>query len=150
MMRKNVCRTWSVVNLIIRIHRMKIKPRVKIDFHFQPGFFTHITCFMKAFMLKRLIKRLSCLKCLFRSSPPELFYGKDILKICSRFTGQHRWRSVISIKLQSNFIEITLRYGFYPVNLLHIFRTSLYKNTCGGLFICQIYFKYCPWKLDYL
>ena len=53
--------------------------------------------------------------------------------------GDHLWRRVISIKLQSNFIEISLRHGFYPVNLLHIFRTSLYKNTSGGLLICQTY-----------
>ena len=29
-----------------------------------------------------------------------------------KFTGEHRCRSVISIKLQSNFIEIALRHGF--------------------------------------
>ena len=38
-------------------------------------------------------------------------------------------RSVISIKLQSNFIEITLRHRCFPVNLLHIFRTPFLKNT---------------------
>ena len=32
------------------------------------------------------------------------------LKKCSKFTGQHSCRSVISIKLQSSFIESTLRY----------------------------------------
>ena len=31
--------------------------------------------------------------------------------------------------LQSNFIEITLRHGCSPVNLLHIFRTPFLKNT---------------------
>ena len=32
-----------------------------------------------------------------------------------------------------NFIEITLRHGFSPVNLLHIFRTPFYKSIYGGL-----------------
>ena len=32
-----------------------------------------------------------------------------------------------------NFIEITLRYGCFPVNLLHIFRTPFSKNTSGRL-----------------
>ena len=32
------------------------------------------------------------------------------LKKYSRFTGEHPYRSVISIKLQSNFIESTLWY----------------------------------------
>ena len=41
--------------------------------------------------------------------------------------------NAISIKLQSNFIEITLRYECFPVNLLHISRTTFNKNTYGGL-----------------
>ena len=42
-----------------------------------------------------------------KSSRSEAFLGKSVLKICSKFTGERPWRSVISIKLQSNFIEIT-------------------------------------------
>ena len=47
-----------------------------------------------------------------RSSRPEVFLEKGVLKICSKFTGKDPCRSVISIKLQCNFIEITLRHGF--------------------------------------
>ena len=40
--------------------------------------------------------------------------------------------------LQSNFIEIGIRHERSPLNLLHIFRTSFYKNTevdgCFGSF----------------
>ena len=57
--------------------------------------------------------------------PPELFLGKGVLKICSKFTGEHPYRSVISIKLQSNFIEITLRHGCSLVALLHNFRAPI-------------------------
>ena len=42
---------------------------------------------------------------------------------------------MISIKLQSNFIEITLRHACSPVNLLHISRTPFYKNTSGRLLL---------------
>ena len=56
----------------------------------------------------------------FRSSPSQVFFGKMVLKICSKFTGEHPCRGVISIELQSNFIEITLPHGCSPVNLLHI------------------------------
>ena len=56
------------------------------------------------------------------SSRPGVFLVKSVLKICSRFTGEHPCRSVISIKLLCNFIEITLRHGCSPVNLLYIFR----------------------------
>ena len=34
-----------------------------------------------------------------RSSPSEVFLGKGVLKICSKFTGEHSCRSAISIKL---------------------------------------------------
>ena len=68
-----------------------------------------------------------------RRSPSEVFLGKGILEMCSRFTGEHQCRSVISIKLQSNFVEIILRHGCSPVNLLHIFRTPFCKNTSGLL-----------------
>ena len=37
--------------------------------------------------------------------------------------------------LQSKFIEITLRHGCSPVNLLHIFRTPFIKNTSGLLLL---------------
>ena len=40
---------------------------------------------------------------------------------------------LLPLTLQSNFIEITLRHGCSPVNLLHIFRTPFLKNTSGRL-----------------
>ena len=39
----------------------------------------------------------------YRSSHPEVFLGKGVLKICSKFTEEHLCQSVISIKLQSSF-----------------------------------------------
>ena len=38
-------------------------------------------------------------------------------------------------KIASNFIEITLRHGCSPVNLLHNFKTPFPKNTSGGLLL---------------
>ena len=64
---------------------------------------------------------------LVKSSPPELFVGKVVLKIYSKFTGEH------SCWLLYSFIEITLRHGCSPVNWLHIFRRPFHKNTSGGL-----------------
>ena len=64
----------------------------------------------------------------FRSSLSEVFLEKAVLKICSKFTGEHPCRSVISIKLQSNLIEITLRHGCSAVNFPHVFRTLFTKN----------------------
>ena len=62
-----------------------------------------------------------------------MFLAKDVLKICSKFTGEHSCQSAISVNLQSSFIEIALRHGCSPVNLLHIFRTPFSKSTSGWL-----------------
>ena len=69
------------------------------------------------------------------SSPREAFLGKGVLKICRKFTGGYPIRSVISKKLQSNLIDITLWHACSTVNLLHIFRTvSLRKTPMQGCF----------------
>ena len=52
-----------------------------------------------------------------RSSRPEVFLGKGVLKICSKFTEEHPCRSEISI------------------NLMHIFRTLFPKSTSGRLLL---------------
>ena len=64
-----------------------------------------------------------------RSRCSEVFLEKGVLKICTKFTGEHACRSAISIKLLSNFIEITVQHGCSPVNFLHIFRTPFLRNT---------------------
>ena len=67
------------------------------------------------------------------TSSPEMFLGKDVLKICSKFTGEHPCRSMVSIKLLCNFIEIALQHGYSPANMQHIFRTPFPRNASGWL-----------------
>ena len=74
---------------------------------------------------------------ILRISSSEMFCEKSALKICSKFTGEQACRSVISIKLFRNFIEIAICNWCYPVNLLHIFRTSLE----GCFYILQHHWK---------
>ena len=74
-----------------------------------------------------------------------MFLGKDFLKIWNQFTGERPWLSVISIKLQSNFFEITLRHGCSHVDLLRIFRPPLYKYTCGGLLLIILFIVLSFW-----
>ena len=90
-----------------------------------------------AFLRKRLMAkgRLLFLPTRSRSSRPEVFLIKGVLKICSKFTGEHLSRRVISIKLQSNFIELTFRHGCSPVNLLHICRTPFSQNISWWLLL---------------
>ena len=67
----------------------------------------------------------------FRSSRPEVFLGKAVPKISSKFTGEHPCRS-------GNFIEITPQHGCSPVNLLYVFRILFPRNTLVGCF-CSFY-----------
>ena len=64
---------------------------------------------------------------IFRSSHSEVFFWKYVLKISSKFTGEH--------PLLCSFIEMALRYGCSLVNLLHIFRTPFPKNTTEWLLL---------------
>ena len=74
-----------------------------------------------------------------RSSHPEVFLGEGALKICSKVTGQHPCQSVISIKLQSNFIEFTLGDRCSPVNFC-IFSEHLFLRTpLGGCFCTELH-----------
>ena len=59
-----------------------------------------------------------------RSGYSEVFLGKGVLKISSKFTGEYPCRSA-------------LRHGCSPVNLLHVFRTSFLKITSGWLLLNQ-------------
>ena len=70
----------------------------------------------------------------WRSSSPQVFFGKYVLTICCKSTGEHPCRSVMSIKLLWNFIEIALRHGCSPLNLLHIFRTPFLRTPLDGCF----------------
>ena len=63
-----------------------------------------------------------------------MFLGRGVLKICSKFTGEHSCQSAISIKLLRNFIEVQLRHECSPVHLLHIFRTPFPKTPLGDCF----------------
>ena len=79
---------------------------------------------------------------IFRSSHPEVFLGKGVLKIWSKFTREHPCQSAISIKLLCHFNEIALRHGCFPANLLHIFRKPFPKNTFGRLLLYFLNRKY--------
>ena len=68
---------------------------------------------------------------IFRSSRPEVFLGKGVLKISSKF---NRRSSMPKCDFNCNFIEIAPRHVCSPVNLLHIFRTPFPKKNPYGCF----------------
>ena len=67
-----------------------------------------------------------------------MFLRKAVLKICSKYTGEHSCRSVISINLSCTSIEIAFRHGCSAVNLLHTFRTLFSRNISGWLLLYLI------------
>ena len=71
---------------------------------------------------------------IYRGNHSEVFLGKSVLKICSKFT-EHPCRSVISMKLLCNFIKIALQHECSPVILLHVFRASIQQNTSEWLLL---------------
>ena len=77
-----------------------------------------------------------------RSSPPEAFVGKGVLKICNKFLEHPCW-NVISIILLFKFIKHALRHGCSSLNLLHIFRTSFYK---AGRLLLEKTFMIVVWQ----
>ena len=80
-----------------------------------------------------LSKTLEFPENVFRSGPPDVL-GQKVLKICSKFTGEHPCWTVNWIKMHCNFMEIALQCGCFPVNLLDIFRTLLTKTLMKGCF----------------
>ena len=62
-------------------------------------------------------------------------YEKVLWKYAKNLQENNPCRSAFWIKLQSNFIEIKLRHGYSPVNLLSDFRTPLTKNNSVGLLL---------------
>ena len=65
----------------------------------------------------------------YSRSPLDVFLEKDVLKIRSKFTGEHPCQGAISIKLQSNFTETALRHGYCSLFIVG-------KNVQIKLFMC--------------
>ena len=67
-----------------------------------------------------------------KSSRPEVFLGRRVLKICSKFTGERQCRNVIS--REGNFIQIVLRHGCSP-EICSIFSEHLFlRKTLDSCF----------------
>ena len=58
----------------------------------------------------------------YRSSRPEVFLGKGVLKMCSKFTEEH-------------LCQIALRHRCSRVSFLYIFRKPFPNNTSGWLLL---------------
>ena len=85
------------------------------------GFTRHCSIATSSKMVyARSLLKLSQQSFINRSSRPEVFLGKGVLKICSKFTEN---------------TQNTLRYGCSPVKLLYVFRIPFPRNTTGWLIL---------------
>ena len=67
---------------------------------------------------------------LFRSSHPEVLLGRDVLKICSKFTGEHPNRSA-ALQLYWNCTSAWV----FSCKFATYFQTPFLKNTSGWLLL---------------
>ena len=91
---------------------------------------TYLLKILRIIIYYILIKFVFKFICKKRSTQKQLSRGV-LIKRCSEYMQQIYRRT--HMPKCDNFIEITLRHGCSPVNLLHIFRTPFYKNAYGGL-----------------
>ena len=88
----------------------------------------------KVFMRSLISSSIACLvedffqKTMIRSSYPEVFFDKDILKIHIKFTWKHSCRSIIWIKLTSAWV-------FYCKFTAYFQNTFYTKTTSGRLLL---------------
>ena len=75
------------------------------------------------------------LPCIIQKQPPSGVPRKRCSENIQQIYKRHPCRSAILITLQSNFIEIALRHGCSPLNLLYIFRRPFPKNSSGWLLV---------------
>ena len=72
---------------------------------------------------------------LINKQPSRGVLKKRCFEIMQQIYRKNPCRSVISIKLLFNFIEIALQHVCSPVNLWHIFKTPFSKNTSRRLLL---------------
>ena len=91
-----------------------------------------------AVLITQRIERYNCrgITRRYRNSSPQVFLGKSVLKLCRKFTGEQPCQTVVSIKLQSNFIEI-LHFG-----ICYIFSKNFFLRTpmedCFLTYNCRV------------
>ena len=116
---------FSIKNFFSKYDQIRKKLRVWSHLLKKPIMENFIFCAVVNLKLPILLWKAS-----LRSSFPEVFLGKGVLKMCSTFT-EHPCRSVISMKL--------FQHGCSSVNLLHIFRAAFPENTSGGLLLFVLF-----------
>ena len=87
-----------------------------------------------------------------RSSRPELFCEKRVLRNFSKFTGKHLCQSLFLIKLQvwglrpATLFKKRPWHRCFPVNFMKLLRTPFLQNTSGWLLLAVLKYQHEWWK----
>ena len=100
---------------------MKGEKVLEITFDSKLDFSTHLTSITKKANIKLNVVTILHK---YRSSNPEVFLLKGVLKICSKFTGEHPCSTSIKLKLQSSFIEKALRVWMFSCKFAAYFQNT--------------------------
>ena len=77
-----------------------------------------------------------------RSSRPELYCKKRVLRNFAKFTGKHLCKSIffntVAVLKPATLFKKRLWHRCFPVNFTKFLRTPFLQNTTGGSF-CQIF-----------
>ena len=132
---KDIALCW-MISFHIQQNGKRIKEALKKIF-----FLNTLMVFLKNAFLKTCPYTWCLLSSKTRSSHPEVFLGKDPLKICCKFTGT----PMPKCDFNKVAVAITLRHGCSPVNLLHIFRTPFPRNASGRILLKNTWHKEKDW-----
>ena len=77
----------------------------------------------------------------FRSSFPEVFCEKRILKNFAKFTGKHLCHSLFFNKIACSFIKKRLWYRCFPVNFVKFLKTPFFHKTAPGDCFWKMFYK---------
>ena len=71
----------------------------------------------------------------FRSSPPEVFCKKGVLRYMAKFTGKRLCQSLFFSGLKpATLLKKRLWHRYFSVNFTKYLRTPFLQNTSGGCF----------------
>ena len=79
-----------------------------------------------------------------KSSRPEAFCKKSVLRNFAKFTGKHLCQSLFFIKVaglrSATLLKKKLWHRFFPMNFAKFLRTPFLQNTSGGCFCNNLCF----------
>ena len=108
-----------------------LKPRLKLLLGYSYFFVQSLNILINYILIKKVCKSyfLPLFKInfsIYRSSPPEMFLGKCVLKICSKFAGEQPCQREILIKVAaSEFKEIWETFHIALRNLTPLIRKEI-------------------------